>query len=211
MPTRRQTGTRLAEAFRAGRGASDYRAPDAGIRAPRPARALIETGTKAHTRDAPPDRAAGRAVRRARPADPGANPRDGIGELRPLDPAVPAEWGGGTILPDDRDLRDAWPEGVTLPRAINFNLACTTLGLPAVVSDLSTLDRRAALLLQRYAPGYREIIASELPHFVKRSCRARVRPQPRRHDREAVPARRGGAVGRRRKPQGLVGPPACSR
>ncbi|HET9693163.1 MAG TPA: phosphoenolpyruvate carboxylase, partial [Steroidobacteraceae bacterium] len=82
-------------------------------------------------------------------------------------PTYPPEWGGGSVLPDDRDLRDAWPEGVTLPRAIVYNLACTTLGLPAVTSDLAVLDRRAAVLLDRHVPGYREIIASELPAFVK--------------------------------------------
>ena len=82
-------------------------------------------------------------------------------------PSYPGEWGGGTALPDDRDLRDAWPEGVTLPRAIVWNLACTTLGLPGITSDLSVLDRRAAVLLERHAPGYREIIATELPFFVK--------------------------------------------
>ena len=82
-------------------------------------------------------------------------------------PSYPAEWGGGTSLPDDRDLRDAWPEGVTLPRAIVYNLGCTTLGLPAITSDLGVLDRRAAVLLQRHVPGYREIVASELPHFVR--------------------------------------------
>ncbi len=85
-------------------------------------------------------------------------------------PSYPAEWGGGKSLPDDRDLRDAWPEGVTLPRAIVYNLACTTLGLPAVTSDLSVLDRRAAVLLERHVPGYREIIASELPCFVKEAA-----------------------------------------
>jgi hypothetical protein len=74
------------------------------------------------------------------------------------------------VLPDNRDLRDAWPEGVTLPRAIVYNLACTTLGLPAVTSDLGVLDRRAAVLLDRHAPGYREIVASELPCFVKESA-----------------------------------------
>jgi len=82
-------------------------------------------------------------------------------------PSYPGEWGGGTTLPDDRDLRDAWPEGVTLPRAIVWNLACTTLGLPAITSDLSVLDRRASVLLERHAPGYREIVATELPFFVK--------------------------------------------
>ena len=82
-------------------------------------------------------------------------------------PTYPPEWGGGKTLPDDRDLRDAWPEGVTLPRAIVYNLACTTLGLPAVTSDLAVLDRRTAVLLERHVPGYREIIASELPAFVK--------------------------------------------
>jgi hypothetical protein len=82
-------------------------------------------------------------------------------------PEYPEEWGGGRSLPDNRDLRDAWPEGVTLPRAIVFNLGCTTLGLPAVVSDLATLDKRAAVLLERHAPGYREILASELPCFVR--------------------------------------------
>ena len=82
-------------------------------------------------------------------------------------PTYPPEWGGGKSLPDDRDLRDAWPEGVTLPRAIVYNLACTTLGLPAVTSDLAVIDRRTAVLLERHVPGYREIIASELPHFAK--------------------------------------------
>lgn len=82
-------------------------------------------------------------------------------------PEYPEEWGGGRELPDGRDLRDAWPEGVSLPRAINFNLACTTLGLPAVTSDLSALDKRGAVLLDRHVPGYREIVASELPFFVK--------------------------------------------
>jgi aspartate/methionine/tyrosine aminotransferase/phosphoenolpyruvate carboxylase len=84
-------------------------------------------------------------------------------------PEYPEEWGGGTSLPDNRDLRDAWPEGVTLPRAIVFNLGCTTLGLPAVVSDLAALDKRAAVLLDRHVPGYREILASELPYFVRES------------------------------------------
>lgn len=82
-------------------------------------------------------------------------------------PDYPEEWGGGSVLPDERDLRDAWPEGVSLPRAINFNLGCTTLGLPAVVSDLAVLDKRAAVLLDRHVPGYREIIAAELPFFVR--------------------------------------------
>ncbi len=84
-------------------------------------------------------------------------------------PEYPEEWGGGRNLPDNRDLRDAWPEGVTLPRAINFNLGCTSLGLPAVVSDLRALDAHAATLLGRHAPGYREILAAELPYFVRES------------------------------------------
>ena len=84
-------------------------------------------------------------------------------------PVYPEEWGGGKELPDNRDLRDAWPEGVTLPRAINYNLGCTTLGLPAVTSDLAALDKRAAVLLERHVPGYREILASELPSFVRES------------------------------------------
>jgi aspartate/methionine/tyrosine aminotransferase/phosphoenolpyruvate carboxylase len=84
-------------------------------------------------------------------------------------PVYPEEWGGGKTLPDNRDLRDAWPEGVTLPRAINYNLGCTTLGLPAVTSDLAALDKRAAVLLERHVPGYREILARELPTFVRES------------------------------------------
>lgn len=84
-------------------------------------------------------------------------------------PEYPEEWGAGRDLPDNRDLRDAWPEGVTLPRAIVYNLGSTTLGLPAVTSDLAALDRRAAVLLERHVPGYREILASELPCFVKES------------------------------------------
>jgi hypothetical protein len=85
-------------------------------------------------------------------------------------PTYPEEWGGGRSLPDNRDLRDAWPEGVTLPRAIVYNLGSTTLGLPAITSDLGVLDRRASVLLHRHAPGYREIVATELPHFVKESA-----------------------------------------
>ncbi len=84
-------------------------------------------------------------------------------------PEYPEEWGGGQSLPDIRDLRDAWPEGVTLPRAIVYNLGVATLGLPAVASDLAALDKRAAVLLERHVPGYREILASDLPHFVRES------------------------------------------
>ncbi|HEY3353372.1 MAG TPA: phosphoenolpyruvate carboxylase, partial [Polyangia bacterium] len=82
-------------------------------------------------------------------------------------PTYPEEWGGGVTLPNNRDLRDAWPEGVTLPRAIVFNLICTSLGLPPVTSDLGILDKRAAVLLDRHAPGYREIVASDLPCFIR--------------------------------------------
>lgn len=82
-------------------------------------------------------------------------------------PEYAEEWGDG--LPSARDLRDAWPEGVSLPRAINYNLACTTLGLPAVTSDLAALDARALELLDGHVPGYREILATELPHFVRQS------------------------------------------
>lgn len=85
-------------------------------------------------------------------------------------PEYPEEWAEGTHLPDNRDLRDAWPEGVTLPRAIVYNLGCTTLGLPAVTSDLAALDKRGAVLLERVVPGYREILASELPFFVKEAA-----------------------------------------
>jgi aspartate/methionine/tyrosine aminotransferase/phosphoenolpyruvate carboxylase len=85
-------------------------------------------------------------------------------------PTYPEEWTGGMTLPDNRDLRDAWPEGVTLPRAIVYNLAATTLGLPAVTSDIGVLDRRAAVLLDRQVPGYREIMASELPCFVREAA-----------------------------------------
>jgi hypothetical protein len=85
-------------------------------------------------------------------------------------PSYPEEWGGGAEFPDDRALRDAWPEGVFLPRAITMNLACTSLGLPAVTSDLAALDKRAVLLLGRHSPGYREIIASELPWLVRESA-----------------------------------------
>jgi aspartate/methionine/tyrosine aminotransferase/phosphoenolpyruvate carboxylase len=85
-------------------------------------------------------------------------------------PEYPEEWGGGTRLPANRDLRDEWPEGVSLPRAIVYNLGLTTLGLPAVTSDLAALDKRAAVLLERVVPGYREIMATELPFFVKESA-----------------------------------------
>lgn len=81
-------------------------------------------------------------------------------------PDYPEEWRAGRDLPDERRLRDEWPEGVVLPRAITFNLACATLGLPPVLTDLAALDRRAAVLFERHVPGYREILASELPSLV---------------------------------------------
>src|SRR5689334_23975569 len=61
------------------------------------------------------------------------------------------------------------PRSTLFPYTTLFrsNLACTTLGLPAVTSDLAALDRRAVILLARHAPGYQEIIASEMPHFVR--------------------------------------------
>ena len=109
-------------------------------------------------------------------------------------PTYPEEWGGGTALPDNRDLRDAWPEGVTLPRAIVYNLACTTLGLPAVTSDLVALDRRAAVLLDRHAPG--------LPRDRRRaSCPASSRSRP---------ASSSGRSSRRRRPAAASAPrPRC--
>ena len=117
-------------------------------------------------------------------------------------PTYPEEWGGGTSLPDNRDLRDAWPEGVTLPRAIVYNLGCTTLGLPAVTSDLVALDRRAAVLLERHVPGYREIISSELPLLRQGFGRARLReassPRRRRGAASAPPPRSGSTPGRAR-------------
>ena len=36
-----------------------------------------------------------------------------------------------------------------------------------MTSDLAVIDRRSAVLLERHVPGYREIIASELPNFAK--------------------------------------------
>lgn len=163
---------RLAAAFRA-EVASDHSsgrhhsipASDADV-----IERLLETGIRAHTetllRVAPLLQSFGSLVPQTRVrirATGSANYGRSI-------PSYPAEWGGGTTLPDDRDLRDAWPEGVTLPRAIVYNLACTTLGMPAVTSDIAVLDRRAAVILERHVPGYREIIASELPHFVKEAA-----------------------------------------
>ena len=179
-------------------------------RSPTPSRCRAARGRRpgAH-RDAAAHRAAHRAVRRPRAADARADPRDGLGELRPLDPEYPEEWGGGTTLPDNRDLRDAWPEGVTLPRAIVYNLACTTLGLPAVTSDLAALDQRAAVLLDRHAPGYREIVASELPLFVQESVGARVRQEARGDGGAPLPARRGRALGRRPRRARSSSRPTC--
>ncbi len=160
---------RLAAAFRA---AVASRAPSPAMTATdRDAlRKLLESGVKAHTetllRIAPLLAPFGGLVpqTRARIRATGS-----VSYGRSI-PAYPGEWGGGATLPDDRSLRDAWPEGVTLPRAIVYNLGCTTLGLPAVTSDLSVLDRRGAVLLERHVPGYREVIAGELPFFVKEAA-----------------------------------------
>ncbi|MGB5103374.1 MAG: phosphoenolpyruvate carboxylase, partial [Steroidobacteraceae bacterium] len=159
---------RLAARFRAV-VAQGTHAPAVGTTERESLRRLLEAGVKAHTqtllRIAPLIAPFGGLVPQTRVrirATGSANYGRSI-------PEYPEEWGGGTELPDNRDLRDAWPEGVSLPRAINYNLGCTTLGLPAVVSDLAALDKRAAVLLDRHVPGYREIIASELPFFVRES------------------------------------------
>jgi hypothetical protein len=167
-----QEAERLAAAFRsevAGRGTAGraHAIPAADADA---IRHLLESGIRAHTeillRVAPLLAPFGSLVPQTRVRIRAT----GSASYGRSIPSYPAEWGGGTTLPDDRDLRDAWPEGVTLPRAIVYNLACTTLGLPAVTSDIAVLDRRAAVILERHVPGYREIIASELPHFVKEAA-----------------------------------------
>lgn len=168
-----EEAARLATAFRAevvARVAAKDRAPAlAGADADSLMR-LLEAGVKAHTdtllRIAPLLAPFGSLVPQTRVR---IRATGSVNYGRSI-PTYPEEWGGGKDLPDNRDLRDAWPEGVTLPRAIVYNLACTTLGLPAVTSDLGVLDRRAAVLLDRHAPGYREIVASELPCFVKESA-----------------------------------------
>jgi hypothetical protein len=164
---------RLAAAFRA-EVAARAAAKDSGPALPAPdadaLRKLLEAGVKAHTetllRIAPLLAPFGSLVPQTRVR---IRATGSVNYGRSI-PTYPEEWGGGKDLPDNRDLRDAWPEGVTLPRAIVYNLACTTLGLPAVTSDLGVLDRRAAVLLDRHAPGYREIVASELPSFVKEAA-----------------------------------------
>jgi aspartate/methionine/tyrosine aminotransferase/phosphoenolpyruvate carboxylase len=168
-----EEAVRLASALRAevaARAAAKDREPALSAADGDSLTRLLESGVKAHTetllRTAPLLAPFGSLVPQTRVrirATGSANYGRSI-------PVYPEEWGGGKALPDNRDLRDAWPEGVTLPRAIVYNLGCTTLGLPAVTSDLAVLDRRAALLLERHAPGYREIVASELPCFVKEAA-----------------------------------------
>ena len=160
---------RLAARFRA-IAAQAGPAPTVGVTERESLRKLLEAGVKAHTqtllRIAPLVAPFGGLVPQTRVRIRAT----GSASYGRSIPEYPEEWGGGAELPDNRDLRDAWPEGVMLPRAINYNLGCTTLGLPAVVSDLAALDKRAAVLLDRHVPGYREIIASELPHFVRESA-----------------------------------------
>jgi phosphoenolpyruvate carboxylase len=159
---------RLAQVFHAAMGAKSQ-PPGVGRSEREALLTLLESGVKTHTatllRIAPLIAPFGGLVPQTRVR---IRATGSVNYGRSI-PSYPKEWGGGCELPDIRDLRDAWPEGVTLPRAIVYNLGSTTLGLPAVTSDLAALDRRAALLLDRHAPGYREIIASELPCFVKES------------------------------------------
>jgi aspartate/methionine/tyrosine aminotransferase/phosphoenolpyruvate carboxylase len=168
-----EEAARLATAFRAevaARVAAKDRGPALAGADADALRKLLEGGVKAHTetllRIAPLLAPFGSLVPQTRVR---IRATGSVNYGRSI-PTYPEEWGGGKDLPDNRDLRDAWPEGVTLPRAIVYNLACTTLGLPAVTSDLGVLDRRAAVLLDRHAPGYREIVASELPSFVKEAA-----------------------------------------
>ncbi|HSD65162.1 MAG TPA: phosphoenolpyruvate carboxylase, partial [Vicinamibacteria bacterium] len=166
-----EEAARLAEAFRAevaSRASTDH-GPALPAADAESLSKLLEAGVRAHTetllRIAPLVAPFGSLVPQTRVR---IRATGSVSYGRSI-PSYPEEWGGGRALPDNRDLRDAWPEGVTLPRAIVYNLAGTTLGLPAVTSDLAVLDRRAAVLLDRHAPGYREIVASELPCFVKES------------------------------------------
>ena len=168
-----EEAARLAAAFRAevaARAAARDRGPALPVADAESLSRLLEAGVKAHTetllRIAPLVAPFGSLVPQTRVR---IRATGSVNYGRSI-PTYPEEWGGGKALPDNRDLRDAWPEGVTLPRAIVYNLACTTLGLPAVTSDLGVLDRRAAVLLDRHAPGYREIVASELPCFVKEAA-----------------------------------------
>ena len=174
---------------------------------------LLEAGVKAHTetllRIAPLLAPFGEP----RAADARAHPRDGLGQLRPLDSRrTPRSGAAARSLPDNRDLRDAWPEGVTLPRAIVYNLACTTLGLPG--GDERPRRRSTGAPPSSSSgtcPGYREIIASELPYFVKEAGGARLRPEAGGDDGPPLPARRRGALGRRPHPRGARRPrPASS-
>jgi aspartate/methionine/tyrosine aminotransferase/phosphoenolpyruvate carboxylase len=164
---------RLAAAFRAavaGRRSAPQRAHVMPATDAESLTRLLESGVKAHTelllRIAPLIAPFGSLVPQTRVRIRAT----GSASYGRSIPSYPPEWGGGRTLPDDRDLRDAWPEGVTLPRAIVYNLACTTLGLPAITSDIAVLDRRAAVLLERHVPGYREIVASEMPCFVKEAA-----------------------------------------
>ncbi|HSD26102.1 MAG TPA: phosphoenolpyruvate carboxylase, partial [Vicinamibacteria bacterium] len=167
-----EEAARLAAAFRAEVGAraqAKERGPALPAADAESLTKLLEAGVKAHTetllRIAPLVAPFGSLVPQTRVR---IRATGSVNYGRSI-PSYPEEWGGGKALPDNRDLRDAWPEGVTLPRAIVYNLAGTTLGLPAVTSDLGVLDRRAAVLLDRHAPGYREIVATELPSFVRES------------------------------------------
>jgi aspartate/methionine/tyrosine aminotransferase/phosphoenolpyruvate carboxylase len=168
-----EEAARLAAAFRAevaARTAAKDRGPAAPAADAESLSRLLEAGVKAHTETLLRIAALVAPFGSLVPQTRVRTRATGSANYGRSIPAYPEEWGGGKVLPDNRELRDAWPEGVTLPRAIVYNLACTTLGLPAVTSDLGVLDRRAAVLLDRHAPGYREIVASELPCFVKESA-----------------------------------------
>ncbi len=159
----------VAEELRAAVKGDRRRAPAVGATERGSLLALLGTGVRAHTdtllRIAPLVAPFGALVPQTRVR---IRATGSVNYGRSI-PEYSEEWGGATKLPDNRDLRDAWPEGVTLPRAITYNLACQTLGLPAVVSDLGVVDKRAAVLLDRHVPGYREVISSELSGFIQES------------------------------------------
>jgi aspartate aminotransferase len=159
----------LAARFRAAVGSAGRAAPAVGPAEREALLGLLAAGVRAHTdtllRIAPLVAPFGALVPQTRVRIRATGSVDYGRSI----PEYPPEWSGAAELPNGRELRDAWPEGVTLPRAITFNLACQTLGLPAVASDLAVIDKRAAVLLDRQVPGYREIVASELPGFVRGS------------------------------------------
>ena len=128
-------------------------------------------------------------------------------------PEYPEEWGGGTTCPTSPRPARRVARGRDAAARDHLQSRLHDSRPAGRSSDLAALDKRAAILLDRHVPGYREIIASELPLLRAGGGRARVRRASSPRPPRGAASRAAAALwvdARVREPTSSR-PPACSR